>query len=375
MQPDDKAAETVNHSHISPDSADQVENPPDWLMDVSRAARYLTRLSLESAFQAVLIVRAGKLWAYAGELSHPAAEELACLVDRYGTNEGGSDLMRFVKLQSVPGEFLLYATGLGWNMTLTLVLDVETPFSHIRLQASRLAKALTSPTENGIDSRNGAVTGDRTESAQDEGPDLDPLAGLPPLFDDVPPPTAAPPVSPRHSSPQPEPVQASADIPGARLDAAQTAGLFDPVSEEATFPADMVLPLAYPAFYRLNYACLLAPRLPDHHLTGDLAERLAEWAPQLCLAFGWRLVRFSIRPDFFQWIVDVPPATSPGALIRIVRQQTSHRIFQEFPRLKRDNPSGDFWAPGYLVMSSSQPLPVKVIQNFINLTRARQGLT
>jgi putative transposase len=375
MQPEDKAPETVNHSHVSPDSPDQDENPPTWLMDVSRAAQYLTRLSLESAFQAALIVHAGKLWAYAGELSHPAAEELARLVDQYGTNDSGSDLMRFVKLQSAAGEYLLYATGLGWNMTLTLVLDVETPFSHIRMQASRLAKALTSPPENGMDSMNGPYTSDDAGSAHDELPDLDPLAGLPPLFDDVPPPTAVPPVSPRHSSPQAEPVQDSSDIPGSRLDAAQTAGLFDPVSDEASFPADTDLPPAYLAFYRLNYACLLAPRLPDHHLTGDLAERLAEWAPQLCLAFGWRLLRFSIRPAYFQWIVDVPPATSPGALIRIVRQQTSHRLFQEFPHLKRDNPSGDFWAPGYLVMSSSQPLPVKVIQNFINLTRTRQGLT
>ncbi len=126
--------------------------------------------------------------------------------------------------------------------------------------------------------------------------------------------------------------------------------------------------------YDLTYACLLLPRLGNHHLTGDLAERLSEWMPNISIAFGWRLEYISVRPDYLQWVINVPPTASPGYLMRIIRKQTSDRIFDEFPRLKRENPSGDFWAPGYLIMGGSQPHPSQLVMDYIQRTRERQGM-
>jgi REP element-mobilizing transposase RayT len=129
------------------------------------------------------------------------------------------------------------------------------------------------------------------------------------------------------------------------------------------------------AVCNLNYACMLIPRLPPHHLTGDLGTNLSEWVGQLCLAFGWRLGHLAVRPEYLLWVVNVSPTVSPSYLVRMIRQHTSQRIFARFPDLMQDNPSGDFWAPGYLVMSSSQPPPVDVMQDFIQGTRRRQGAT
>ena len=75
-----------------------------------------------------------------------------------------------------------------------------------------------------------------------------------------------------------------------------------------------------------------------------------------------------------QWLINVPPTTSPGYLMRIVRQHTSRRLFAEFPLLAEENPSGDFWAPGYLIMSSNQPPLPKLVKDFIHNTRVRQGI-
>ena len=127
--------------------------------------------------------------------------------------------------------------------------------------------------------------------------------------------------------------------------------------------------------YHLNYACLLVPRFTSHYLTGDLAERLGEWFPNICIAFGWRLEFMAIRPEYMQWVISVPPNTSPGYLMRIMRQQTSEKIFAEFPRLQRENPSGDFWAPGYLIMGGSQPHPQQLVKDYIKQTRDRQGIS
>ncbi len=129
-----------------------------------------------------------------------------------------------------------------------------------------------------------------------------------------------------------------------------------------------------PSMYNLTYACVLIPRFPNHHLTGDVAKRLSEWITHLCVAFGWRLEHLSVRPDYMQWLVNVPPNTSPGYLMRTVRQHTSRRMFIEFPTMEEDNPGEDFWAPGYLILGNPQPPPATLVQEFISNTRLRQGL-
>ena len=138
--------------------------------------------------------------------------------------------------------------------------------------------------------------------------------------------------------------------------------------------ASIVLEPISAGVYHLSYACLLLPRFATHFLTGDMADRLSEWIPIICVAFGWRLEHLAVRPEYLQWVVNVPPATSPGYVMRVIRQQLSDKVFSAFPRLKRDNPSGDFWAPGYLIMGGSQPHPPQLVKDYIRQIRQRQGI-
>ena len=55
-----------------------------------------------------------------------------------------------------------------------------------------------------------------------------------------------------------------------------------------------------PGLYNLTYACLLVPRFSSHYLTGDMSDRLSEWIPQICIAFGWRLEYMAVRPEYVQ---------------------------------------------------------------------------
>jgi REP element-mobilizing transposase RayT len=129
-----------------------------------------------------------------------------------------------------------------------------------------------------------------------------------------------------------------------------------------------------PSYSRLTYTCLMIPRMPHHYLAGELAEHLGQWFPQCCLAFGWRLKGLSIRPEYVQWMVEVSPAISPGNMIRILRQRTSQYIFNQSTHIKNENPSGDFWAPGYLIVSGSQPPTTQMRREFVDESRRRQGL-
>lgn len=402
-----------------------------WLSDVRRAAQHLTRLTLESSAQAALITNNNALWAYAGQLSQAAANELAQMVQRYWDWRGDSDLLRFVRLAATEQAHMLYATRLSTTMILALVFDGETPFSTIRSQAGRLATSLSSAPD-AADEKSG--TGPHALS--DTGPnDLRNYPHINTLLSDVPSPIpdvrsaekppAEPELSPRPAQPDVAPAfmraaRHSVETSPSRLlnesakvvVDAQPAPPADPQSlietRRTPLPDDLtvtrkqvvtpdpqslaetreqasqsgepsvqrlVLESASAALYNLNFACLLIPRFESHHLVGDLADRLGEWVPQLCIAFGWRLEYISIRPIYLQWVVNVPPAHSPNLVIKHIREHTSNRIFKEFPRFREDNVSHDFWAPGYLIMGGSQPHPPKYVRDFIQQTRQRQGLS
>ena len=124
----------------------------------------------------------------------------------------------------------------------------------------------------------------------------------------------------------------------------------------------------------LSYSCLLIPRFIDHFLTGDITEYLADWMRQICVSYGWRLDAIVVRPGYLQWVITVPPTANPAQVIRLTRRHTSQKIFEEFPRFKQLNMSGDFWAPGYYVTFGTQLLSLENISNFTAATRRQQGI-
>jgi REP element-mobilizing transposase RayT/DNA-binding response OmpR family regulator len=441
---------TVTQQAQTPSAPAKMETMPGnlpWLNDVSKAAQHLTRLTLESSAQAALITYHDQLWAYAGQLSQEAAQELARTLVRHWSGQKGSDLLRFVRLESTKAEHMLYATELADGMLLAMAFDAETPFSTIRSQAGQLAASFadnTEPKEDRVDkplwpkNQKTELPAQAISEAFEEEPDAD----IPPISEilkDIPAPDPKPapqvsqsmrPAPAGPASNQKRPLEAgqtrpsvssresSAAVPlnewvvaeeqESRIDLTETrlsstnslVGDLEvtapsksqprpetPVGRPAPGELDVTRPhsandmagriMLEPAtagVYHLTYACLLVPRFTSHYLTGDIADRISEWLPNICVAFGWRLEYLAVRPEYLQWIVNVPPATSPGYLMRIMRQQTSEKVFTEFLRLKKENPSGDFWAPGYLIMGGSQPHPSQLVRDYIKQIRQRQGL-
>jgi REP element-mobilizing transposase RayT/CheY-like chemotaxis protein len=395
-----------------------------WLQDVTKAAQHLTRLTLESSAQAALITRGDHLWAYAGQLSQGAAKELAMTITRHWDGQKGSDLLRFVRLEATKAEHMLYATRLADDVVLALVFDAETPFSTIRTQAGQLVNLLSAPVSEGMESHVeqrkhlAASYNAPTQELDDEGSSDLEIPDISEILSDVPPPTPERgkiPLSDEEWSTRPSSSRSNKysreSSPAVRVNDLLMSNQDDGQTVEhivedfdATMPSKsrsrpetplrrpmpgeldetrphsitevasrvMLEPIA-PGLYNLTYACLLVPRFSSHYLTGDISDRLSEWLPQICIAFGWRLEYLAVRPEYVQWVLNVPPATSPGYLMRIVRQQTSEKIFTEFTRMKKENPSGDFWAPGYLIMGGTQPHPPQLVKDYIKQTRTRQG--
>ena len=402
-----------------------------WLSDQTKAAQHLTRLTLESSAQAALITRKNSVWAYAGSLSQNAAKEVAQTVTRNWDGQKGSDLLRFIRLESTKAEHMLYATRLATDTMLALVFDAETPFSTIRSQASQL---ITDLDDERFEPQKPSMPAPSRANVDQDDQDIPPISNI---LNNIPTPNPEPPTTHDFRLPSkkeifdPNETRVSAPlsnatafkreaspavplnkIPIATNQAKDSSGsgqsskspqtVFDQV--EVTAPSRSKsrpeTPIARPApgslevtresptteaarklvvepttagLYHLTYACLLVPRFSTHYITGDLADHIGDWLPNICIAFGWRLEYLAVRPEYVQWVLNVPPSTSPGYLMRIMRSQTSEKIFTEFPRMKKENPSGDFWAPGYLIMGGTQPHPPQLVKDYIKQTRAKQG--
>jgi REP element-mobilizing transposase RayT len=124
----------------------------------------------------------------------------------------------------------------------------------------------------------------------------------------------------------------------------------------------------------LSFSCILIPRFSDHYLVGDIVDWLEKWMKQVCISYGWRLDTLAIRPGYIQWVMHVPMNSNPAQFMRLIRRSTSEKIFEDFPRFKQQNVSGEFWAPGNYVLPGSQLQTPEQVNAFILQTRRHQGI-
>lgn len=356
------------------------EETPSWLRDVDRAAQHLTRLSLETAAQAALITKNSKMWAYAGQLSQLAANELVQEITHYWDDNSKSDLARFIHLEATNAEYIIYATSLSNYFVLALAFEAEIPFSEVRTQAGKLARGLADiPAEEMV--RRSAVS--PSEMPSWGGGAASPFANI---FDDL-------------DLPHRDGVRDAKLMPTATAERETDADLSPgksirvqeqapPQSEEKeaqdqpspTPPAETspeiskLRPISQ-GLHNLTYLYILVPRFPQHQLKGDLANYLKGWMKRLCVAFGWRLEDLTINPDYMQWEIAVSPKTPPYHLVKHLRQHTSQLIFEHFPKLAEENPSGKFWAQDHVIFSGKTVLSESFIHKFIQKIRQEQGNT
>lgn len=126
--------------------------------------------------------------------------------------------------------------------------------------------------------------------------------------------------------------------------------------------------------YVTSYVCLLAPRFEEHLLNGDLSDRLYVWMKDICISFGWQLKFIEIMPEYLHWMMTVSITTYPTQFMKIICQESSIKIFDDFPKFQQRNMSNEFWAPWYFVGVGKAPYSQDSIQSFIKQIRMEQGL-
>lgn len=378
------------------------------------AAALLDRLLGETFLQSALVfAQQGAAPAFSQSLAEEDAFLLADNLQAHFEATAEAEAAQYVRLGS--GDFLVYVVALPGGCALAGLSDASVLLSQARAQTLSLKEALLQAAEEVEES-----APEETESAPEDEPQDRPeepgapeetedeealLISLTELLAEMPPPDPLDmPISAQEWQRLAEDeVEAGADesatdgaaetaaLKAETVDDAEEAG--QPATESTAETSALVLPWeerppeadATPPVRReaggarqmktqAAYTCILIPRLVRHTLTLEMGEHLKQWLPQHCLAFGWSLEDVSVTAEYLQWTVRVPPSVSQNSLARVIRQRTSENLFNQYPHLKEENTSGNFWAPGDLVIRGSRPPSPEALRNFIYQTRRRQGV-
>ncbi len=332
---------------------------PAWLNDVSRAAQYLTGLTLESSAAAALLMRGQQLIAYAGQFDKERAEELSRIVADHWIKDGSgaqAAQARFIRLSS-GADYLVYSTLAAAEVVLSMAFQAETPLSMIRKQAKRATEVLF-----------------KSGAAEDAPPLVDTVqeptqAGGPPAISPIPAWAVPPPAEPERAAADWSTADSTKSI-ASRFAAAPTPDAF--TLQAVPFPDVRRTPHG---LYALSYTFLFIPKLQHIQLTGDLKERLDEWTRRLAAAHDWRVETLTLEPTHVEASLDCSPSESPENVIRVIIERTSEKILAEFPRLAEEHARrpGSFWAASYYVVVPGRKLSADEIARFVEYQRKEQG--
>jgi putative transposase len=348
---------------------------------------------LDFSAQAALILKENVLWIYSDQLEQKAADELTEIVVGYQSEHKS---LHILTLETTKQDHVLYYVPLSSGYSLAILFDPEISFNSIKERSKELTKYLpydqlylikaeADDKDNGPPpaKKDGLISktwplGNKGKKSNEKNKRRAQEPGTTQLglFETTPGETSELEETRVSERTQREYSQAEDLGENSNVDVALMGNKTE--DDNPDYLTEMMgqvrLEPTVPRVYHLPYACLLIPRMSSHYLVGDISKYLADWLLDICQSYTWRLEIMAIRPEYMQWVVSVMPTTSPGNLMRIVRRQTSRKIFDEFPRLKRENPSGDFWAPGYLVMAGSHLHPVHMVNGYIKQTRQQQGI-
>ena len=89
-------------------------------------------------------------------------------------------------------------------------------------------------------------------------------------------------------------------------------------------------------------------------LGGEVGDRIREIVRQICSVNEIRILRGVVSKDHVHILVSAPPTLSPSEIMRRIKGQTSLKILEEYPQIKKRYWGRHFWARGYFCVTAGE---------------------
>ena len=106
--------------------------------------------------------------------------------------------------------------------------------------------------------------------------------------------------------------------------------------------------------YKIQYHFVWVTKYRYSVLKGDLALRVRELIRQTCEAFEIEILKGVVSKDHIHLFVSAPPSLAPSEIMRRVKGRSTRKLFEEFPKLKKQFWGRHFWARGYFCVTAGQ---------------------
>lgn len=100
--------------------------------------------------------------------------------------------------------------------------------------------------------------------------------------------------------------------------------------------------------FQIEYHFVWVTKYRYKVLTTEVGERVRELVRQVCATFEIRIVSGVVSKDHVHILVSAPPNMAPSEIMRRIKGNTSSRLFEEFPHLKKRYWGRHFWARVFL---------------------------
>ncbi|HZU85954.1 MAG TPA: hypothetical protein VFF78_00640, partial [Anaerolineaceae bacterium] len=115
--------------------------------------------------------------------------------------------------------------------------------------------------------------------------------------------------------------------------------------------------------------CVLIPHVPEHYLVGGMTDLLKQALVQVAAKNHWKVSQVLVRPQYLQWTTETSEEILPDKVAELVRKRLSADIFKQYPALKKQNRSGNFWSTDVLALQGSEPIPAQRLRAFTRQAR------
>jgi len=116
--------------------------------------------------------------------------------------------------------------------------------------------------------------------------------------------------------------------------------------------------------FKIEYHFVWATKYRYKVLTNEIGLRLRELIRQTCERFEIQILRGVVSKDHIHILVSAPPSMSPSEIMRRIKGNSSKKIFQEFPHIKKRYWGQHFWARGYFCVTAGE-LTKEMIREYL----------
>jgi len=128
------------------------------------------------------------------------------------------------------------------------------------------------------------------------------------------------------------------------------------------------------AVYDTRYHLVWAPKYRKWVLLGDLRKFVEQCFKDIAVANDFEIEAMEIAEDHVHIFLGFAPRYSISQVIHRLKGQSSRRVFQMFPEVKKELWGGEFWEDGYFVRTVGDKVTKDIIKKYIEYHKHREKL-